>query len=499
MFSTTFAFLIIALAKASASDAPFLSFEHADLEMTSDKGVISLGLQQQPIHDVIVTFSQEMFLFDSCQLVFTPQNYNDSQTIEILAAPGFTKKMEEVEIEFSACLGNATETAKQLYKVKPKQFDTKTCSSVGDPHIKPFNEAKFNWQEEGCKDLFRSDQLVIEALHSKLNRPNGKVSWNEKIGIRYGSTAFVFTQNSTSRTVIPKQISPTKNNDELVFVSTDNGEGKEWEITLGDGSVISIDSNGKRIDVSMILSPERYPGATGLCFGNKNDCPAYDNMFEEQCNIPEVEFQKPCKQCLPPAEGADLCAPYVPPVVDPRPGCVLVTDFEEYKKDENQVYVPDNTTYAVVTEEEARERCEALILPVDTGNTLGLDYSDVMENAVMDYVLTGDIESVEQYRRTYLSSCSTAITLAYKSASAPEEIEYLEKVATKAGLAGKCVPSQCGAHGKCSIGGCSCDTGYAGPSCQYEMRVPEAIKATSGGKTFLASTIAIVGAMAMAL
>jgi hypothetical protein len=370
--------------------------------------------------------------------------------------------------------------------------------------LNPFSNKKYNFQEIGSYYLFKSEQLNMQAFQSRLGREKRKdVSWNEKFAIRYGTTAYVLI--IADKKLEATQVSPTKDDNELEVIQTDK-KGKSFEITLGDGTgKVVITTDGNRIDIVITLCPDRYPEATGLCFGlddGKTPCPAADDMFKGNCKIPTIKFQNSLRKCL----LTPACEPYVPapvavsavlptnttlpsPKPPLKPGCVRITEYKKYEP--TKVY--NNATvkeYEEVAPEVATQRCDALIKDYKIPS---VDRDFYVKACAFDYSTGGDVGCAETYRKTYNSDCGTILDFQGQSPD-PEERKYATEVAADYGLGldSVCEEAKCGVNGYCSGSACSCNEGYLGNKCEWSFDSPEQIQASSSVKIVVSSFAAFV-------
>lgn len=285
-------------------------------------------------------------------------------------------------------------------------------------------------------------------------------------------------------------------------------QGKNYEFIIGDGTgKVSIFAKGgknrQRIDIVLTLCPDLYPEATGLCMGDKNQCPAEDDMFAGNCRIPQVKFGRNLSKC----RKDPVCKEYVEEVVtlvvqEPeiykpalKPGCRRVIIDQAYdpklvveKVTESPEYEPEVVDYKV-----AEERCEALIQDQKISD---VDRSFYVKSCAFDYAEFGDINDAEQYRETYNGDCGVVLDFLSQSPY-EDERENAAKLANETGLGleGYCHKDQCGSQGYCSGNGCSCNEGFMGDQCQYNVETPEQIQQAGSGAgkiSFLAS-LATVG------
>jgi hypothetical protein len=368
----------------------------------------------------------------------------------------------------------------------------------------------------------KSDQLDMQALQTKWK--NGKATVNTKFAIRYGKTAYVLVINKENE-LEATMVSPTKDDDELEVIQTDR-KGKSMEFVLGDGTgKVVVTKGGSHINIVITISPGLYPQATGLCYGlDKGDTqiPKDEDMFKGNCKIPAAKFQKNLRKCLMvpaceeyvviptpvvvvlpaeetlPADNTTVLTnttipepPYVPTVPMPKPplkpGCVRITVHNKYEPTKVYNNVTEKT-YPAVAPEVCAQRCDALLKDYKI-TTVDRDF--YVKSCAFDYENSGDVATVETYRKTYNAECGTVVD--YKSQSLVEEDRVNAKeVAKEYGIGPEAVCDEdlCG-NGYCAGSTCACNEGYLGDKCEYTENEPEAIQASSSVKIAAYSLAAI--------
>jgi hypothetical protein len=87
-----------------------------------------------------------------------------------------------------------------------------------DPHILPFPPHKnYDIMKVGTFSFFASPILEVQILLGKQHN-NDKASWNEKIAVRFGKTAYAFA--NIGGKVVVTLISATKSDEDITVSET---------------------------------------------------------------------------------------------------------------------------------------------------------------------------------------------------------------------------------------------------------------------------------------
>ncbi|XP_062570171.1 von Willebrand factor D and EGF domain-containing protein-like [Saccostrea cucullata] len=95
------------------------------------------------------------------------------------------------------------------------------------------------------------------------------------------------------------------------------------------------------------------------------------------------------------------------------------------------------------------------------------DLSNVtLSNCIEDIEMTGDDNLTKIHVEAALEQCTTFVMLNATLQEAAPEVTYTVQ---------NLCPSNCSNHGTCSGGNCTCDTGYGGSDCSFDILAPPAI------------------------
>ncbi|XP_062579358.1 von Willebrand factor D and EGF domain-containing protein-like [Saccostrea cucullata] len=100
------------------------------------------------------------------------------------------------------------------------------------------------------------------------------------------------------------------------------------------------------------------------------------------------------------------------------------------------------------------------------------DLSNVtLSNCIEDIRMTGDDNLTQIHVEAALQQCSTFVLLNATLQEAEPEVTYT--------IQNLC-PSNCTGHGTCNGGNCSCDTGFGGSDCSFDLLAPPTITSVPG-------------------
>lgn len=360
----------------------------------------------------------------------------------------------------------------------------------------------------GTYYLFKSDLLVVQTDQQYiLGHGYDTNSWNLKVAIRFGSTAYIFAMDKGK--IVTTKLSDKVDDSEITIVSLDPRKDNQFDLTLGDGSQLKINGvNGFSLDISLMLAPKAYKNASGLCYEgcDANIVDQNDDMFLKKLNIPTSVTARILKTC----SSVPECKPYVPPepvkettpanqtiptpqlnqttpppvVVNIPIGCKKVEATKAF--DPATKYQNDCPQYKPVALTDAKKYCEATI-PSFKLDQQHVNRSAAVSDCTFDIHATGNLQLLEASKVNYHTLCRGVLEANAQSGD-PTVSNAAKSALQKTGLgADTPCPQGCG-NGVCTANACSCNTGYTGDYCEKSLAQPEQLSIpstpTSGALSF---------------
>ncbi|KAL3897032.1 MAG: hypothetical protein SGCHY_003691 [Lobulomycetales sp.] len=479
-----------------------------------------------------------------CTLDFTSENYETEQKVVVDARPSLGNLSPQISaIKLEACLPDtnitSAEDTKADYMVKPGSSlaIAGTCTSSGDPHIKPFQGAQFTEQTNGAYYLFYSDTVEVQANIIQANGVNGQLA------VRFFDTAYVVTTKNNKLEV--DLLSNAANADHITVTQPENSA--TIDLMLGDGTKVHAYCQGANfLGITINPGSSGYTNTKGHCFTSRKadaKVPADKNMFDEKLVIPEAVRVKPdqagvcqdkapaCPEYVPPPPPpapvatpeqpkakvsdperpkANVTAPVIapapiqptvlPPAPAPRPkivipqGCHKVNVATTYNHKKAQAVIasprPPVTPMPIA---DARARCSAL----EDNRLSNVNRTEYTEACAMDLAASGNPAVVEATRVSYEKDCRDTIQNMATSLDPNERKEAKKAVKMMQKVSGCQKDSDCGGaeRGKCiivnNLGTCECGPLYGGKGCKDELSKPQYLKDTSGSMRLVVTLSAV--------
>ncbi|KAJ3267915.1 hypothetical protein HDV01_003784 [Terramyces sp. JEL0728] len=462
---------------------------------------IRVRLTKQPAADSNVYFSAGTLVFGQCATTFTPQNWNQYQSIPIRGVPQFTNMQNQSYTISARSFGftDYTTTSNKSPTVYPKVDTAFTvnrnvkagglCASTGDPHFNTFDNQLFSRQTGAVTRLFKNKDLEVQAWQV-LCRPGG-IYCNQAVAVRYGSSVFVIDNRpNTTDSMQMKQLST--NIDGVVYQAPSNLYFGTHNLYIPDGSKISISNsvyNSGLLDmrqymgVQLTVSPQ--PGTyTGVCnrispfalpsfyledgtsvaavaanvnyFVDSYAVTSANNLFNGNYMASTPAWRKaftcalPSANTLPVAPTPPTLPTYVqvsvPPIYDNQPKYFPSPDFIQNAVD-------------FCTQILNSSSC----IPV-------LDPSPYIKGCVNDASLTGTQALAEHHKQAYLQDCYS-VTNNLQGVSSDDQVNRAVQIQDDCGLGGSQCPGNCNNIGTCTPSGCNCgNTGYTGIACEVQIK-----------------------------
>ncbi|KAL3897776.1 MAG: hypothetical protein SGCHY_003192 [Lobulomycetales sp.] len=499
-----------------------------------------------------------------CSLDFTSENYETEQKVVVDARPSLGNLSPQISaIKLEACLPDTNITSaketKADYMVDPGSSlaIAGTCTSQGDPHIKPFKGSQFTEQTNGAYYLFYSDTLEVQA---KIIKSNG---YNGQLAVRFFDTAYVITAAEYKLTV--DRLSKDANEDHITVTQPENS--KTLDMVLGDGTKIHVYRQGTwRMGITINPGSSEYTNTKGHCFTSRKaeaKVPSDKNMFDEKLVIPEAVRGKPdqagvcqdkapaCPEYVkaPKQPKANVKAPKQPkanvkapkqPKANAKAPKQPKANVKAPKQPKSNVKAPKQPKANVTASEQPKANVTApviapapiqpMVLPpapaprpkivipqgchkVNVATTYNHKQAEAViaspmppytEACAIDLAATGDTGIVEATRVSYEKDCRDTIQNMATSLDPNERKEAKKAVKMMQKVSGCEKDSDCGGaeRGKCiifnNLGTCECGPLYGGKGCKEELNKPQHLKDTSGSMR-LVVTLSLVALLTVDL
>ena len=407
----------------------------------------------------------------------------------------------------------------------------KECSSVGDPHILPFNNKfeKYDHYGTGQYWLAKSDVWDVQVQHDECYKEK---SCNTKVGIRYLDSLWVADCKS------PQFKCNSKNGCKGDHMKLQTSEGKQTATIPGNIEISTTDLHGIGLNVFVTIPGQEEenvksslcnpgPSVTGIIKDKfKVTGPSY---FDGIVDLPpmtvtppktyiECQLPKSCDGVVPkplpvvPAPPKETAIPLPLPTVPekPKPGKPIQT---EAPVEPMPVPVPGAPAPSPVEPKGPTGECiktgykpaepkeiykpipKATVLvpsvvdvvPANTTDTIELCKSklpyaemQILSKTQVDFHLYSCSEdlkftplAVENARQSVLKVLDTYTKDAIITSSDPKVKETCQKIQKDLYLGDtKC---ECLNGGLCTSSGCTCSVGYEGPKCGQESYIPKSI------------------------
>ena len=448
---------------------------------------IQVKLNRAPTQNVKVFLETSTLQLSNCTLLFTPQNFNQPQTVRLMPAPYFPapnvdpKRPAETISAHIAPDGALPQKSIQTATVKYQTHAGATCTSYGDPHFTTFDGRTYDFMGRGDYYLVKSPRLEIQTRQTQYY--GGSATINTQVVVRFQKTVFVFTSGLLVKGQPTLKLQKlTQFKDDRIHILSVNEQS--YTVTFFDGSSIKIvvsDPSQKYFNVAVNLSGYFFnDGVSGLC-GNFNGKREDDVLNPEDFKVPQPSnylvngpnVQTPDfthTQAAP--QGAGICSlpPAIvnPPVVTPNygpppmPGYTTVSlgnvaPFAPLQAVQQVVAVARNVSAVLVTKAEAETHCASALALPDCVNIVESD--PFVKSCVGDAMSSGSLNSVEATRVTYRLLCDTRAKSMVSIGSVAAKTR-----ATAAQAALKCA-NNCSGRGTCMESGCLCNAGFTGTGC----------------------------------
>ncbi|KAJ3253042.1 hypothetical protein HK103_001004 [Boothiomyces macroporosus] len=518
----------------AAATVPLVDVDPSSLYINDlGSNYIRVRLTKQPVANTNVYFSASALVFGQCSTTFTPQNWNQYQSIPVRGVPQFANMANQTYTVKARSFGftgysNANSKAPTVY---PKIDSTFTitrkvspgglCSSTGDPHFNTFDNQLFSRQTGAVTRLFQNQDLEVQAWQVLCRK--GGIYCNQAVAVRYGSSVFVIdNRQNITESMQMKQL--TNNVDGVIYQAPANLYSGTHNLYIPDGSKVSISNtvyNKGLPDIHQYMGvqltvPAQSGAYNGVCNristtklpsfylqdGTTVSATAANvNYFVDSCAVVSEKniFNGNFKTTTPAWRKAFTCAL---PGTDTLPVVPTPPTLPSYV----QVAVPpmyDNTPKFYPSPDFIIKAIDFCTSVLNTSTCVHvLDPSPYIKGCANDASLTGTQGLAEHHKQAYLQDCYS-VTNNLQAVSDSDKVNKAVQVQDSLGLGDSHCPNNCNKVGTCTAIGCDCgQSGFTGVACEIQIKnfapvaytsssaASSSSRVTSSSTTKIASSVA---------
>lgn len=243
-------------------------------------------MNRAPSQKMLVYLGAPTIQLSHCQLEFTPQNFNNWQTVTLNPAPFFpssllssTRPPENISVRFFVGNGQSgcpRDTKTRNILVKYSMPSGKICTSYGDPHYKTFDGAVYDLYKQGDYFLVKSELLDILTRLGAYTNPR---SVNKEMYVRFGTTFYMRVSIQGKTLQFATFGGPFDGLASIDYSEYETSDKRKLVIKFVDGSSITVTlgHNDLFLNIQVNLSGYFFNKVTGLC-GNFNSDKSDDTL-----------------------------------------------------------------------------------------------------------------------------------------------------------------------------------------------------------------------------
>jgi hypothetical protein len=488
--------------------------------LRDDEGPQTLGisLESPPSETITVQLDgPNRLLFDTCELVFTQENWNTTQYVHLRGLTVHTVNLKFLQHNYELKLRSVglSQGLSDEYRL-PLSREIQTgarCFSWGDPHLGTFDGRKYNLQLTGPFYLLKAPEWVVQVEHTPCNR---RVSCMSAVAIMYKNNAVILSIN-TEANVVSALYNAHLDESEMFIAETHNS--RTFTISLDNGGRIRLDTRnwnrGRHANVWIDVPSIYYKNTLGLCglyddkvqndftlrgdsaglaksingFGASWQVPESENLFllcqsEDNCVLDDVRRQtvdkftkhaeSTCRFQTETMVTQISTLGFTPHGFRPLAGFRMLDYSTSHQfisaQDSNKVFseFQINDQYKSTVE----TYCNQVLSEPSCSQVLPFDFIQTLQkDCLTDTLNTGLLDGIEDARQMFVSECYAALSAQVDSLDTEDERVHLEETLRSLGLgAANCsAVNDCSEQGDCTDFGCQCNEGFTGFHCELNL------------------------------